>query len=116
MDDSAHTARPAGGTGAMAALEGLRTALHRVDARTFAGYAVSDVDLGRRFVVELLIDGISVQFTEANAYHDALAGTGDGCYGFSFALPSDVLADAAVVETRLANTGTPVGEPILVAS
>ena len=116
MDDSAHPARPAGGTGAIAALEGLRSALHRVDDRTFAGYVVSDGDLGRRFVVEVLIDGISVQFTEANAYHDALAGTGDGCYGFSFALPSDVLADAAVVETRLANIGTPVGKPILVAS
>src|SRR5262249_50089075 len=39
-----------------------------------------------------------------------------GCYGFSFSLPSDVMADAAVVETRLANTSTPVGEPIFVGS
>ena len=90
----------------------LRTSFHRVDARTFAGYVVCEADLNQRFVVELLIDGVPVDVTRAAEYHQVLAGVGDGCYGFSFALFDNVLADNSVIETRLANTGTPVGEPI----
>jgi hypothetical protein len=88
--------------------------LHRVDAQTFAGFAVDDVDLGRRLIVELLIDGIPLQLTQANAYHADLADTGDGYYGFSFFVPSDALADAVMIEARLANTAIAVGVPILV--
>ncbi len=84
---------------------GLRTAFHRADTQTFTGYAVCESDLNQRFVVELLIDGFPADVTQATEYHQALAGVGDGCYGFSFALVGDVLADNAVVEARLANYG-----------
>ncbi len=90
----------------------LRAAFHRADTQTFTGYVVREADLNQRFVVELLIDGVPIDVTQAIEYHQALAGVGDGCYGFSFALVGDALADSAVVEARLANTGTPVGEPI----
>ena len=84
----------------------------RVDARTFAGYVVCEADLNQRFVVELLIDGVPIDVTQAAEYDQALAGVGDGCYGFSFALLDNALADNSVIEARLANMGTPVGEPI----
>jgi hypothetical protein len=90
----------------------LRTAFHRIDTRTFAGYVVRDADPNQRFVVELLIDGIPIDVVQATEYHQALAGIGDGCYGFSFAPVGDELADHSVVEARLANLGTPVGKPI----
>ena len=90
----------------------LRTSFHRVDTRTFVGYVVCEADLNQRFVVELLIDGVPVDVTQAAEYHQVLAGVGDGCYGFSFALLDNALADNSVIEARLANTGTPVGEPI----
>jgi GT2 family glycosyltransferase len=90
----------------------LRTAFHRIDARTFAGYVVGEADLNQRFVVELLIDGMPIDVTQAAEYHQLLASVGDGCYGFSFALLDNALADNSVIEARLANTKTPVGEPI----
>jgi hypothetical protein len=90
----------------------LRTSFRRVDARTFAGYVVCEADLNQRFVVELLIDGIPIDVTQAAEYDQELAGIGDGCYGFSFALLDNALADNSVIEARLANMGTPVGEPI----
>jgi GT2 family glycosyltransferase len=90
----------------------LRTAFHRIDARTFTGYVVCDSELHQRFVVELLIDGVPIDVTQAAEYDQALAGVGDGCYGFSFALLDNALTDNSVIEARLGNTKTPVGEPI----
>jgi len=90
----------------------LRMSFRRVDARTFAGYVVCEADLNQRFVVELLVDGIPIDVTQAAEYDQALAGIGDGCYGFSFALLDNALADNSAIEARLANMGTPVGEPI----
>ena len=90
----------------------LRTAFRRVDARTFAGHVVCESELNQRHVVELLIDGVPIDVTHAAEYDQALAGVGDGCYGFSFALLDNALTDNSVIEARLANTRTPVGEPI----
>jgi O-antigen biosynthesis protein len=90
----------------------LRMSFRRLDARTFAGYVVGEADLNHRFVVELLIDGIPIDVAQAVEYDQTLAGIGDGCYGFSFAILDEALADSQVIEARLANMGTPVGEPI----
>ncbi len=70
------------------------------------------MELNQRFVVELLIDGVPIDVTQAAEYDQALTGVGDGCYGFSFALLDNALTDNSVIEARLANTRTPVGEPI----
>ncbi len=71
-------------------------------------------DLTRRHVVQLFVDGVALQICVADQYDDALAsdGIGDGCYGFSFAVAADALADATLVEARLANLGAPVGPPV----
>ncbi|MBV8512930.1 MAG: glycosyltransferase family 2 protein [Xanthobacteraceae bacterium] len=90
----------------------LRTSFRRVDARTFAGYVVCESELNQRHVVELLIDGVPIDVTQAAEYDQALAGVGDGCYGFSFALLENALSDNSIIEARLANARTPVGQPI----
>jgi len=94
----------------------LRTAFFRVEEGGFAGHVVDEADLSRRFVVELILDGVPIKLARADAYVDDLAAVGDGCYGFYFSLPASTLADGFVVEARLANVGTAVDKPILLAS
>jgi GT2 family glycosyltransferase len=96
----------------------LRTAFYRVEEGGFAGHVVDEADLGRRFVVELMLDGIPIKLARADAYVPDLAteAVGDGCYGFYFSLPPSTLADGVVVEARLANVGTAVDNPIVLAS
>jgi GT2 family glycosyltransferase len=95
-----------------------RTTFYRVEEGIFAGYVVDEADLTRRFVVELILDGIPIKLARAEIYvHDLAAeAVGDGCYGFSFSLPASTLADGFVAEARLANVGTAVGRPIVLAS
>lgn len=92
----------------------LRTRFVSASETSFEGYAVDEADLTRRFVIELLVDGYPFRLTRADAYVDELAraGTGDGCYGFSFVIPQWVLGDGSVVEARLANDGAVIGSPI----
>lgn len=92
----------------------LRTAFGPAGARLFAGHVVDPSNLTRRHVVQLFVDGVALQICVADQYDDALAsdGIGDGCYGFSFAVTADALADASLIEARLANLGTPVGPPV----
>ena len=96
--------------------DGLETSLQWTHDRVFSGFVFDAADPGRTFVVELLVGGYPVKCSRAADYVDALAarGIGNGCYGFSFSLADDVLHDEAVVEARIANLATAVGEPIVI--
>ena len=93
---------------------GFRTAFFQVTEGGFAGYAVDPDDPARRYVIDLLLDGLPLKVARADAFVAELArdGVGDACYGFAFTLPPTALADGAMAEARVANQGTPVGSPI----
>ncbi|MDX8456000.1 glycosyltransferase [Mesorhizobium sp. VK9D] len=92
----------------------LWTEFARAGERHFLGFVVDQSDRERKFAVEILVDGYPLKVLLAQDYvHElAAAQVGDGCYGFSFSLDQNVLADGAVVEARLANIGNVVGQPI----
>ena len=92
----------------------LRTRFGKAETHAFAGYVVDPAELTKRFVVQLLVDGTPMQIAIADQFDASLAreGIGDGCYGFVFAMPADSLADATVVEARLANSDMQVGGSI----
>jgi O-antigen biosynthesis protein len=92
----------------------LRTDFFCVNDQTFGGYVVDLDDLQRRFVVEMLLDGLPLRLARADAYANELAieGLGDACYGFAFNLSQRVIDSGTIVEVRLANTDIPVGHPI----
>jgi GT2 family glycosyltransferase len=92
----------------------LKTSLQWSHGRTFSGFVFDAADPGRKFVVELLVDGYPVKWTRAVNHVATLSATGigDGCYGFTLSLSDNTLGHAAVVEARIANLGTIVGEPI----
>ena len=74
-------------------------------------------NLSQKFAVEILVDGYPVQVIRSDAYVHQLMNEqiGDAYYGFSCALQNTVVNDSAVVEARLANLGTVVGAPIVLA-
>ncbi|QTL04838.1 hypothetical protein J5J86_05835 [Aquabacter sp. L1I39] len=88
---------------------------HQADAGAFAGYAFVPSDPTRKLAVELLVDGVPAAVCLADLHHPRLAeaGIGDGCHGFRFTLGADVLAGAARISARLANTDValPLSEP-----
>jgi O-antigen biosynthesis protein len=92
----------------------LRTAFRRTGASTFSGFVVDPAAVARNFTVELIVDGIPVRTQRADSYVHDLAEdrTGDGCYGFSFALPANTVRNGGLIEARLANIGTPIGSVI----
>ncbi len=92
----------------------LRGALNRITEEGFDGYVYDEADLGRRFVVELLLDGVPLKLARANAHTHQLAQqrVGDARYGFSFMVPAAVLAAGSVIEVRLANDGAAVAAPV----
>jgi GT2 family glycosyltransferase len=92
----------------------LQTAFASADARSFFGFAVDRDDLARKFIIEILVDGYPIKAVRADSLVHELARdrVGDGCYGFSLTLDEAIANDAAVVEARLANLGTPIGAPI----
>jgi O-antigen biosynthesis protein len=90
----------------------LRTAFRRTGRSTFSGFAVDPADLARKFTVELIVDRIPVRTQRADSYVHAEDRTGDGCYGFAFALPANTVRNGGLIEARLANIGTPVGRVI----
>jgi GT2 family glycosyltransferase len=96
--------------------DGLETSLQWTHNRMFSGFVFDAADPSRTFVVELLIGGYPVKCSRATDYVEALAarGIGNGCYGFSFSLADDALHDEAMVEVRVANLATAVGEPIVI--
>ncbi|MDX8500850.1 glycosyltransferase [Mesorhizobium sp. VK4C] len=91
------------------------TEFARSGERHFLGFVVDRGDLERRCTIEILVDGYPLKVLRAQDYVQQLAAArvGDGCYGFSFSLDQNVLAVGAVVEARLANIGTIVGQPIV---
>jgi GT2 family glycosyltransferase len=93
----------------------LRSDFARSGERRFCGYVVDIGNLRRRFTVEVIVDGYPVKSILADSYVDELARdqVGDGCYGFSLSLPDSVVSAGEVIETRLANLGTAVGDPIV---
>ncbi|MBW7961816.1 glycosyltransferase family 2 protein [Bradyrhizobium sp. BR 10261] len=80
----------------------------------FWGFVYDPEDLTRRFVVELLLDGLPVRLARAECYVAELAakGIGDACYGFSFALTPELVSDSRLAEVRLANDLGPIGASI----
>jgi GT2 family glycosyltransferase len=94
----------------------LRTSLQWSHDRTFSGFVFDAADVGRKFVVELLVDGYSVKWARATDHVGDLAATGigDGCYGFTFSIDDATLDHGAVVEARVANLGARIGEPITI--
>jgi O-antigen biosynthesis protein len=94
---------------------GLRTSFCWSGERILSGFVVDLSDPTRKFVVELLIDGLSVEAARADEYVHELArdDVGDGCYGFSFPLSHELVNAALVAEARIANLGTIIGEPIV---
>ncbi|RIY02715.1 hypothetical protein D3218_05000 [Aureimonas flava] len=93
----------------------LRLQARRTGETLIEGHAADPGDPERRFVVELLLDGVPVALARAEQRLAAAgdgAPVGDGCHGFAFALDPAVLPFAAVAQVRLANGGEPVGEPI----
>ncbi|UPK33974.1 glycosyltransferase [Bradyrhizobium sp. 186] len=96
------------------AIDQLRHEFGRTDEANFSGFIYDPNDLSRRLVVELLLDGVPLRLARAEAYVPELAseGIGDACYGFSFALTPDMLADSRIVEVRLANGADAIGSSI----
>ena len=92
----------------------LATSFQWLHGTTFSGYVFDAADLRRKFVVEVLVDGLPFKCALATDYVQKLAesNVGDGLYGFSFALSSEVLDHAERVEARIANLDLAVGEPI----
>jgi O-antigen biosynthesis protein len=92
----------------------LQVAFFRSDECSFSGFVVDPTDLAHKFTVELLVDGesVSAQIAQLYVHELATANTGDGCYGFSFALARNAVRSGCAVEARVANTGQRVGTAI----
>ena len=81
----------------------------RLDADgALRGFVLDPEVPDRRFVVEILADGLPVALVRSIEYRAGLA-AGDGCHGFAVRLGGAVLAGAERVEARLANAAAPFG-------
>jgi GT2 family glycosyltransferase len=107
-------AREGVSAGAGLAKAPLRAHFAQTGEGEFSGFVCDPLDPNRRFVVELLLDGLPVRLARADAPVPALAseGFGDGCYGFFFSLATQLLGDSLTAEVRLANSHDPVGQPV----
>lgn len=94
--------------------EELRTCLVRVSEDVVEGHVVAPATPERRFVVELVLNGLPERIARAGVFDPDLAaeGIGDGCYGFCFHLPAEILPSLRTVAVRLANLGDAVGETL----
>jgi O-antigen biosynthesis protein len=100
---------------AMLERQRLHSNFTRVGEGTFLGFVVDPSDLGRKFTVEIMVDGYPIKVMRADSYVHKLAREqiGDGCYGFSLSVDDALIRDSSVVEARLANFGTPIGAPLV---
>ncbi len=81
----------------------------RLDADgALRGFVLDPEVPDRRFVVEILADGLPVALVRSIEYRAGLA-AGDGCHGFAVRLGGAVLAGTERVEARLANAAEPFG-------
>ena len=96
----------------------LHSAFERVGETLFFGYVVDPRELHKRFVVEIMLDGVPAKLLRAEQYDPKLrnGGFGDGCYAFEFVAKPDWLDRHHVVEARIANTGDRLGEAILLSA
>jgi GT2 family glycosyltransferase len=92
----------------------LHSAFERVGETRFFGYVVDPRELHKRFVVEIMLDGVPTKLLRAEQYDPKLrnGGFGDGCYAFEFVAKPDWLDRHHVVEARIANTGDRLGDAI----
>lgn len=92
----------------------LQTQFSRSDRTTFSGFVYDRADLGRRYTVDLLVDGEPYMSSLCDEFVTELAeaGIGDARFGFTFNVQDQVSANAGIIEARLANIGSPVGAPI----
>lgn len=93
----------------------LHTQLGLIDARTVAGFVVDRDKPERKYVVEILADGVPIAVARADRFSPALKienSDADAQYGFVFALPERLAATTHVIAARLANLRTAVGKPI----
>ena len=92
----------------------LQTQFSRYDRTTFSGFVYDRADPTRRYAVELLVDGEPYMSSLCDEFVTELAdaGIGDGRFGFTFNVQDEVSSNAAIIEARLANIGSPVGAPI----
>ncbi|UGA45616.1 glycosyltransferase family 2 protein [Bradyrhizobium quebecense] len=92
----------------------LQTQFSRYDRTTFSGFVYDRADPTRRYAVELLVDGEPYMSSLCDEFVTELAdaGIGDGRFGFTFNVQDEVSSNAAIIEARLANIGSPVGTPI----
>lgn len=80
---------------------------------TVSGFVFDPEAPERRFTIDILLDGLVLRTTYADALVPELPTPGlDGAYGFAVTLEPDLLRTASVLEARLANLGTPVGRAI----
>ena len=80
---------------------------------TLSGFVFDPEAPERRYTVEILLDGLVVRTTYADAFVPELFQQGlDGTYGFAATVELDLLRAASILEARLANLGTPIGQPI----
>ena len=80
---------------------------------TVSGFVFDPEAPERRFTVEILLDGLVLRTTYADAFVPELSQQGqNSTCGFAVTVEPDLLRAAGLLEARLANLGTPVGHPI----
>jgi O-antigen biosynthesis protein len=108
---------------------GLVTVFRRLGETRFAGHVFHSSDPSRRFVVEILVDGLVAACVTANRFEAGLKQDESGgilnrldqspaqdlCYGFSCDIERGILDHARLVEARIANIDWPVGHPVELA-
>ena len=96
----------------------LHSTFERVSETLFFGYVLDPQELPKRFVVEILLDGVPIKLLRAEQYDSQLRnrGFGDGCYAFEFAAKPTWLERHHVIEARIANMGERLGDAILLSA
>jgi len=92
--------------------EGLKGFVVRTGSRMVQGAVWNTTEPSCKYVVECFIDGFSVDVALADLFVSSLKKAGDGCHGFFFEIAQPVLEEGHVLEIRLANLGTLVGQPL----
>lgn len=80
---------------------------------TVSGFVFDPQTPERRFTVDILLDGLVLKTTYADAFVPALSQQAqNSTCGFAMTVEPELLRTAGLLEARLANLGTPVGDPI----
>ncbi|WP_456779798.1 glycosyltransferase family 2 protein [Bradyrhizobium sp. USDA 3315] len=78
-----------------------------------SGFVFDPCTPERRFTIEVLLDGLVLQTAYADVFVPGLSDQcGDGACGFAVSVEPDLLRAANVLEARVANLETPIGQPI----